>query len=150
MPYHFRRARRYVCATPYVPRRRKTTPVPVDIVHARVTDDGLVEFRVAWGHGVETWEPEARMASEHKALIETYEQQRVARGRPTDAVGEGVRNAAARRAAHTEWVTAHWASAVYMAKTDLDRAEILAKFTTLKDPSRVHIRTCVVKVESFE
>lgn len=153
MPYNFRRERRYVCATPYV-RRRKVAPpqpaVPVDIVHARMADnDDIVEFRVVWGNGDETWEPEARMATEHKALIEAYEQRRVARGPPTDAVAEGVRNAAARRAVHTDWVTAQWASTVYTAKTDADRAAVLAKFDTLKDRRRVHLRVCVVKVESL-
>lgn len=152
MRFHFRRARRYECLTPYVPAtRRKRVPVPVEIVHARVSNSGLVEFKVAWAgresDNKTTWEAESYMATKHKALIDVFEKLHVERGRPTDMFAEGTSNAAARRLAHAEWSAARWA--IRLHHTDeADRAAILAR-QVLLDQDHVILRVCYVKVETI-
>lgn len=164
-PYQLRKPPRYVYSDSerrkVIGRRRRerSSNVPVDILGARVTNDDLVEFEVAWRHPArKTWETEASIVSDYKALVDAYEQRRVDSGPPLDVFAEGLRNAKARRVAKMNWSRAEWARRVHQADGQAARASVLDEYAKIKgsttsiDAARrsVVIQVCYVKVESLD
>lgn len=137
-------------------KRSQSQPVPVNIVGARVSGQGLVEFEVVWQERLpvgDTWVPEASMMRDHKTLVDIFMQQQDDRDAPAEVLREGLRNARVRRIARIAWTNAEWARMIYQAEGDEARAAVIercAQHPYNIDSRSVHLRVCYCKVESLD